>query len=538
MNTLCNTIKDVFEIFPKLSGLSNLRVIDLQKKVENVFTKLKMNCKIKEQIQSKDIIFFDLSLSDVWVEIAMTITDDILIKNINFELKFDKSKLRKDFENCLIYLGILFWEKIKNEGDYYLFSKIDVNLESKPKEESSKSVLNLNKSISKKIVRRNSVISINTNIKNEPSSEKNASNYFSICDINTNNINSTNNNDNNIQNTNNNNRDEKINFGLEDKVYCCLKFINFTNLICDKVINEIAEEEENENTRRKWSLNSSFKNSITTNSIYRKIPLNIFENLKGNNSIKNIKKEAIEMEDLPTPINKKEQLKKYFNENFKYIYLDKAKEIINYNNILWKKSTEDQTIEYEGFGRYSTTLIVIPPPPPPPFYINPENDSEKKFIGPYVSMRKSFTKKKYEMQNLDLNKDQTVEISLINDPNINDTEGNITEEIIDEVEYLKRNIEFDKMLENIGTFISIAYLDDITDITPITRNVKDNDDDAQNANNSAKKNIKNEGDNVNRTCNSINDEDEDIYNYISILKKIAMIFIVISLIILVINKMF
>ena len=94
------------------------------------------------------------------------------------------------------------------------------------------------------------------------------------------------------------------------------------------------------------------------------------------------------------------------------------------------------------------------------------------------------------------------------------------------------------MLENIGTFISIAYLDDITDITPITRNVKDNDDDAQNANISVKKNIKNEGDNVNRTCNSINDEDEDIYNYISILKKIAMIFIIISLIILIINKMF
>ena len=532
MNNLCNTIKDVFEIFPKLSGLTNLRVIDLQKKIDNVFTKLKMNCKIKEQIQPKDIIYFDLSFSDVWVEIAMTITDDILIKKINFELKFDKSKLKKDFENYLIYLGISFWDKMKDEHDYYLFSQIDVNFLNAPKDESSKSLLNLSKSTSKKTVKRNSVILINNNFKNDATSEKNNSNYFSICDINTNILNAINNISNNSQNKNNNSVDENISFGLEDKVYCCVKFINFTNLICDKVINELAEEEKySENTHKKWSLNSSFKKSIT-NSIYRKIPTNIFENF--NNSNKNFEKDIIEMEYLPTPINKKEQLKKYFNEHFKYIYLDKTKDIEDNHNILWKKSTEEQTIEYEGFGRYSTTFNVVPPPPPPPFYRNPEIDGSKKFIGPYVSMRKSFTKKKYDMQNFDLNKDQNYEIGFNNSVN-NDIEENIPEEIIDEIEYLKKNIDFDKMLENMGTFISMNYFENIP---TIARNLKDDDDDNQNINSNVKKNIKNEGVNVNGACNSVNDEDEDIYNYISILKKIAMIFIVIFLIILFIKKIF
>ena len=85
--TLGNTIKNVFEIFPKLSCLLNLRVIE---KVGINLTKLKMNCKIKRTNPIKRYIFFRFIFEHVFVETAMTIKDDILIKNIYFELICDK----------------------------------------------------------------------------------------------------------------------------------------------------------------------------------------------------------------------------------------------------------------------------------------------------------------------------------------------------------------------------------------------------------------------------------------------------------------
>lgn len=124
MDMLCNTIKDVYEIFPKLSGLNNSKVINLKKKIENGSVDLKMSGKIQEQIKQKDIIYFDFLLNEVWVEVVMTLKDTKIFKKISFELRVESKTTKKKLKNDLIYYGISFLGEYKKENnlDYFLFS--------------------------------------------------------------------------------------------------------------------------------------------------------------------------------------------------------------------------------------------------------------------------------------------------------------------------------------------------------------------------------------------------------------------------------
>ena len=60
VETLCNTIKDILEIFPKLSDLNNLSVSNLKKKFIKDWIELNMNTPIENQIKQNDTIYFDL----------------------------------------------------------------------------------------------------------------------------------------------------------------------------------------------------------------------------------------------------------------------------------------------------------------------------------------------------------------------------------------------------------------------------------------------------------------------------------------------
>ena len=132
VETLCNIIKDILEIFPKLSGLTNLNVNNLKKKDNNNWIKLEMNIPLEKQIKQKDTIYFDLKFTDVWVDVIMTLKDEedkTKTNKFNFELKMNVESDRQEIEKNLIYSGIGIWEPLKEPNDYYLFTGIEIKSE-------------------------------------------------------------------------------------------------------------------------------------------------------------------------------------------------------------------------------------------------------------------------------------------------------------------------------------------------------------------------------------------------------------------------
>jgi hypothetical protein len=128
MSVLKSKILEVCEIFPKLSGLYHLLPINLKKKTENSEIDL-----IEEAnfLKSKDIILFDLSFHEVWLDIQMTLECDELIKTIQFELRVILGKNESDFEDILINLGIKSFATISIKNDYYVFNQLDIDYSNK-----------------------------------------------------------------------------------------------------------------------------------------------------------------------------------------------------------------------------------------------------------------------------------------------------------------------------------------------------------------------------------------------------------------------
>ena len=128
MSVLKSKILEVCEIFPKLYGLYHLLPINLKKKTENGEIDL-----IEEAnfLKSKDIILFDLSFHEVWLDIQMTLVCDELIKKIQFELRVILGKNESDFEDILINLGIKSFATISIKNDYYVFNQLDIDYSNK-----------------------------------------------------------------------------------------------------------------------------------------------------------------------------------------------------------------------------------------------------------------------------------------------------------------------------------------------------------------------------------------------------------------------
>lgn len=215
IDTLCNSIRDMLEIFPKFSALDGLNVCKLTKKENNKWVDLIMNNIIKNDIKQKDIIYFDLEFTEVWIDVIMTVKDnddENKINKFSFELKTELRTNITYLKNILINLGITSWKtfkdqeeqeeqdnKVQKDQDYYLLSKFEIILENEQNIKEKKSINNENVT------------------ENEYKSDKKDSN----SDINFN--------------------DEKR-FNFNDKIACILKFINFTKYICDYSINEIEKK--------------------------------------------------------------------------------------------------------------------------------------------------------------------------------------------------------------------------------------------------------------------------------------------------------
>ena len=129
--SLCTSIKDMLDIFPKLKDLNSIQVYNLKKKEGNTWKLLVMDKLIKDSIKQKDVIYFDLWFNDVWVDITMTLkynNDESKINKIAFELKTGLESKINDLETTLINIGITSWSWIKEqeEDDYYLLSEFKI----------------------------------------------------------------------------------------------------------------------------------------------------------------------------------------------------------------------------------------------------------------------------------------------------------------------------------------------------------------------------------------------------------------------------
>ena len=129
MTLLITRIRNVCECYKKLSGLNGLCVKNLKKKTENGYLDLEEDWLIGNYIQSKDIICFELSFSEIWLDIKMNLEkNNSFTTQFSLELKVALNSDKKEFENTLIHLGITCMAKlVENDGDYYSFTQLIVD---------------------------------------------------------------------------------------------------------------------------------------------------------------------------------------------------------------------------------------------------------------------------------------------------------------------------------------------------------------------------------------------------------------------------
>ena len=193
----------MLEIFPKLSGLDGLRVINLSKKEGNKWNELNNpDDIIKSHIKQKDVVYFDLFFSDVWVDVLMTTkdTNENSAKKfkISFEMKTEITRNDKDFEAILINFGIKNWisfNSYSGDEDYYLVNRLKID--SEINHVKRKTFDYLKEDINQKELEEDKEL--------------------------------------NLLNTN----DDEEGFDIGDKVECTLTFSNFTNYIVNEAINEV-----------------------------------------------------------------------------------------------------------------------------------------------------------------------------------------------------------------------------------------------------------------------------------------------------------
>lgn len=126
MRIFKSRISEVCDIFLKLSGLNSLTATNLRKKTDNGLISLKEIGLIGESIKAKDIIYFDLSFYETWLDIEMTLECGNRSYKMKFELKVIRNCIKSDFENILINLGIKSWANFV-ANNYYAVTELIVD---------------------------------------------------------------------------------------------------------------------------------------------------------------------------------------------------------------------------------------------------------------------------------------------------------------------------------------------------------------------------------------------------------------------------
>ena len=399
VETLCNTIKDILEIFPKLSDLTNLRVNNLKKKDNNNWIELEMNIPIENQIKQKDTIYFDLKFEEVWVDVIMTLKDEedkTKTNKFSFELKTNVENNRQELEKNLIFSGISIWELLKEPDDYYLFKGIEIKSEKDLiKEGAIKMARQLENS-------RKTLIKFNNNNKNNNEQESNINLYL-------------------------NQLNDKFKFSFNDKISCTLKFINFTNYIYKYATKEIK------NTLKNYSYHYEYYNSQEENMKSIKRFFNNYFNYlylsKSKNIDENVNEKKIKNKILckvsPDYIREKEEVLN--NYNIYYNSTNNSPETLPIRNMgpcMSIKSFGKINIEMKEFiqesGNYSFQ------------YRNDRNS--------FNSFNSSNSDKMPEKEQI-----------------------NFEEDYIEEIKYIIYEIDFDEIFDTINPYILCSNFKDYND---------------------------------------------------------------------------
>lgn len=104
-----------------------MKAINLQKKTDKCLIQIKEEFKIGDYLNSKDIILFDISYSEFWLEVEMCLTSqDKRPMKISFDLKIRNNDLISSLKKILIKMGIRSWKKYirgsEEDPDYYLLT--------------------------------------------------------------------------------------------------------------------------------------------------------------------------------------------------------------------------------------------------------------------------------------------------------------------------------------------------------------------------------------------------------------------------------
>ena len=408
VETLCNIIKDILEIFPKLSGLTNLNVNNLKKKDNNNWIKLEMNIPLEKQIKQKDTIYFDLKFTDVWVDVIMTLKDEedkTKTNKFNFELKMNVESDRQEIEKNLIYSGIGIWEPLKEPNDYYLFTGIEIK--------------------SEKDLIKEGAIKMAQQLEN---SRKNLIKF-------------NNKNNNNEQEFNNNlyknQSNDKFKFSFNEKISCTLKFINFTNYIYKYVTKEMKNilkdnsyNDEYFNYKQEEemkSIKSFFNNKF--NNLYLSKSKNIDENV-NEKKIKNKILFKVSQEYFKEKEEASNNYNIYYNSTN---YSPEVLPIRNMGSYMSIKSFGKINIEMKDFIQDSANYSF----------------QEKKYRNSLNSFNSSNSDKISEKEQIDFEKE---------------------ENFIEEIKYIMYEIDFDDIFDNIHPYILCSNFKDCYDGR--TRNLK------------------------------------------------------------------
>jgi hypothetical protein len=387
----------MLEIFPKFSNLDGLTVCKLTKKQNNKWVDLIMNNIIKNDIKQKDIIYFDLEFTEVWIDVIMTVKDkddENKINKFSFELKTKLKTNITDLKTTLINLGITSWKKFKDQDeqeeqdepeiqkdqDYYLLFKFMIEEENMEKENKSMSNTNLLE---------------NNNFKKEKKD--------SDVDI-------------FLQ--------EQKKFNFNDKIVCTLIFINFTNYICNYAIKEIKKKTHIFKTYD-YRVIEKIKNEFNIR----------FQNLYLNKTHK-----VIESNQILCKISKKYESNEYLEVNSYPIISDiKNNSLVNENHNI--------KIRFAGpFKEKKKSIREFVEMDNIPSTINNLYNGQLSFKnGKTDSFSNNNSSNSLKSISDDYQRKDSIENFYYND----DDNDNDNDNIIEEINFIKKNINYDEILDKL-----------------------------------------------------------------------------------------
>jgi hypothetical protein len=97
--------------------------------------------KVGDYIRSRDIVYFELQFTEIWLEVEMELFCEDKAMTLSFELKVENETYISELRHILIKLGIKSWKKYiddltvdrENKIEYYLLYKFSLDLDNDEK---------------------------------------------------------------------------------------------------------------------------------------------------------------------------------------------------------------------------------------------------------------------------------------------------------------------------------------------------------------------------------------------------------------------